>query len=159
MSEKFDAIVVGAGFGGSTCAALLAKRGLRTLLVDKNAVPGGKAMTVGDKGFRYDLWPIVGGPSLNSRFAEALDELERLIAHADATLAGMGGENLEEHRYWRGMALRGLGREAEALAEFRTALAFNPLYAPARAALAAGANGVMVEFRDTARKPGYYCFC
>ena len=76
MSNQFDVIVVGAGFGGATCAALLARRGLRTLLVDKNAVPGGKAMTVGEKGFRYDLWPIVGGPSLNSRFAEALDELE-----------------------------------------------------------------------------------
>jgi prolycopene isomerase len=76
VSQKFDVIVVGAGFGGATCAALLARRGLRTLLVDKNAVPGGKAMTVGEKGFRYDLWPIVGGPSLNSRFAEVLDELE-----------------------------------------------------------------------------------
>ena len=76
MGDGFDAIVVGAGFGGATCAALLAKRGLRTLLVDKNAVPGGKAMTVGERGFRYDLWPIVGGPSLNSRFAEVLDELE-----------------------------------------------------------------------------------
>jgi prolycopene isomerase len=75
VSDGFDAIVVGAGFGGATCAALLAKRGLRTLLIDKNAVPGGKAMTVGEKGFRYDLWPIVGGPSLNSRFAEVLDEL------------------------------------------------------------------------------------
>jgi phytoene dehydrogenase-like protein len=76
VSDRFDVIVVGAGFGGATCAALLAKRGLRTLLVDKNAIPGGKAMTVGEKGFRYDLWPIVGGPSLNSRFAEVLDELE-----------------------------------------------------------------------------------
>ena len=76
MSDSFDVIVVGAGFGGATCAALLAKRGLRTLLIDKNAIPGGKAMTVGEKGFRYDLWPIVGGPSLNSRFAEVLDELE-----------------------------------------------------------------------------------
>jgi prolycopene isomerase len=75
MSEKFDAIVVGAGFGGATCAALLSRRGLRTLLIDKNAIPGGKAMTVGKDGFRYDLWPIVGGPSLNSRFVEALAEL------------------------------------------------------------------------------------
>jgi phytoene dehydrogenase-like protein len=76
VSDSFDVIVVGAGFGGATCAALLARRGLRTLLIDKNAIPGGKAMTVGEKGFRYDLWPIVGGPSLNSRFAEVLDELE-----------------------------------------------------------------------------------
>jgi len=75
VGDSFDAIVVGAGFGGATCAALLAKRGLRTLLVDKNAIPGGKAMTVGERGFRHELWPIVGGPSLNSRFAEVLAEL------------------------------------------------------------------------------------
>ncbi len=61
MGDRFDAIVIGAGMGGATCAALLARRGLRTLLIDKNAVPGGKAMTVGKPGsFRYDLWPIVG---------------------------------------------------------------------------------------------------
>jgi prolycopene isomerase len=76
MSERFDAIVVGAGMGGATCAALLASRGLSTLLVDKNSIPGGKAMTVGQEGFRYDLWPIVGGPSLDSRFAQVLDEIE-----------------------------------------------------------------------------------
>ena len=45
--DAFDAIVVGAGFGGSACAAVLAKEGLRVCLVDKNSLPGGKAMTVG----------------------------------------------------------------------------------------------------------------
>ena len=30
--SRYDAIVVGAGFGGSSCAGLLAKRGLRVLL-------------------------------------------------------------------------------------------------------------------------------
>jgi len=75
-NEEFDVIVVGAGIGGATCAALLAKRGVRTLLVDKNAIPGGKAMVAGrEDGFRYDLWPIVGGPSVGSQFARVLDEL------------------------------------------------------------------------------------
>jgi prolycopene isomerase len=74
--EKYDVIVVGAGIGGATCAALLARRGVRTLLVDKNTKPGGKAMVAGrEGGFRYDLWPIVGGPSLDSQFARVLDEL------------------------------------------------------------------------------------
>ncbi len=76
MEQRYDVIVIGAGIGGATCAALLARRGIRTLLLDKNAIPGGKAMTVAKDGFRYDLWPIVGGPSLNSRFAEVLEELE-----------------------------------------------------------------------------------
>jgi phytoene dehydrogenase-like protein len=76
-AEKHDVIVVGAGIGGATCAALLARRGVRTLLVDQNARPGGKAMVAGrEGGFRYDLWPIVGGPAVGSQFARVLDELE-----------------------------------------------------------------------------------
>ncbi|MEJ2314355.1 MAG: FAD-dependent oxidoreductase [Nitrospirota bacterium] len=39
-------IVIGAGFGGSSCAGLLAKRGLEVLLVEKNAQAGGKAMSL-----------------------------------------------------------------------------------------------------------------
>jgi prolycopene isomerase len=76
MDRSWDVIVIGAGIGGATCAALLARRGVRTLLIDKNAMPGGKAMTVGGSGFRYELWPIVGGPSLDSQFARVLEELD-----------------------------------------------------------------------------------
>lgn len=51
----YDAIVVGAGPSGSTCAALLAKQGVRVLLVDREGFPrdkpcgdavGGKALNV-----------------------------------------------------------------------------------------------------------------
>jgi phytoene dehydrogenase-like protein len=76
MAERYDAIVVGAGIGGATCGALLARRGLRVLVLDKNSRPGGKAMTVSKNGFRYELWPIVGGPSLGSQFSRVLSELD-----------------------------------------------------------------------------------
>ncbi|MCZ7525650.1 MAG: NAD(P)/FAD-dependent oxidoreductase [Acidimicrobiia bacterium] len=66
----FDVIVVGAGYGGATCAALLAEEGLRVCLVDKNPRPGGKAMTIAKDGYRYELWPIAGGPSEGSRVHE-----------------------------------------------------------------------------------------
>lgn len=75
MEERYDAIVVGAGFGGSICAALLAHRGVRTLLIDKNATAGGKALTFSKRGFRYEFWPMIGGPSLNSRIGQALEEI------------------------------------------------------------------------------------
>ena len=75
MEERYDAIVVGAGIGGATCGALLARRGLRVLVLDKNSLPGGKAMTVSKNGFCYELWPIVGGPSLGSQFSRVLEEL------------------------------------------------------------------------------------
>lgn len=66
----------------------------------------------------------------------ARGEYGQIIALADQTLASMKGENLEEHRLWKGRALRALGREADALAEFRTALEFNPLFLEAIEALA-----------------------
>lgn len=67
----------------------------------------------------------------------ALGRHEDLLARADATLAPMKGEQLEESQYWRGMALRGLGREDEARAAFEAALRYHPGWAPAERALAA----------------------
>ncbi len=58
MAEKYDAVVVGAGVGGLACAALLAKRGLRPLVLDKNERLGGKVMTTTRDGFTYEYWPI-----------------------------------------------------------------------------------------------------
>jgi len=74
---EYDVIVVGAGYGGVTCAATLAIEGKRVLLVDKNPSAGGKVMTVRRSGYGYELWPIAGGPSEESLFhklAELLDE-------------------------------------------------------------------------------------
>jgi prolycopene isomerase len=91
MGEKYDTIVVGAGFGGSACAALLAKRGLKTLLVDKNAVAGGKALTMSKEGFRYEFWPVVGGPSQPSQFHAVLKELGMESEVELLTPPGIGG--------------------------------------------------------------------
>jgi prolycopene isomerase len=44
-SDRYDAIVVGAGVGGLTTAALLAHEGRRTLLVEQADRVGGRAMT------------------------------------------------------------------------------------------------------------------
>ena len=38
----YDVIVIGAGYGGATAAALLARAGKRVALVDKTPRPGGK---------------------------------------------------------------------------------------------------------------------
>ncbi|MFO7962883.1 MAG: FAD-dependent oxidoreductase [Desulfobacterales bacterium] len=73
--NQFDAIVIGAGPGGAPCAALLAKGGLKTLLIEQNNRAGGKAMTVNKDGFTYELWPVTGGPMYNSRFEEILAQL------------------------------------------------------------------------------------
>ena len=74
-AEYYDVIVVGAGPGGISCGALLAKWGLKTLVVDKNSQVGGKSMTVSKRGFRYEYWPIAACPSTNTRFHTLLKTL------------------------------------------------------------------------------------
>jgi len=45
MTDKFDAIVVGAGHNGLVCSALLAKAGKRVLVLEANEQVGGAAVT------------------------------------------------------------------------------------------------------------------
>jgi phytoene dehydrogenase-like protein len=45
MTDKFDAIVVGAGHNGLVCSALLAKAGKRVLILEANEQVGGAAIT------------------------------------------------------------------------------------------------------------------
>lgn len=75
MAEKYDVIVIGAGFGGSSCAALLAKRGLKVLLLEKNAKAGGKAMSLSKKGFTYTAWVVITAPIQGNMFEAVLKEL------------------------------------------------------------------------------------
>ena len=42
MVEKFNVIVIGSGTGGAGCAAILASAGLKTILLEKNPVLGGR---------------------------------------------------------------------------------------------------------------------
>ena len=44
MAKDCDVIVVGVGPGVTCCAALLSKKGLKVLLMEKNAKVGGKTM-------------------------------------------------------------------------------------------------------------------
>lgn len=75
-ARSYDVIVVGAGFGGASCAGLLAKRGLDVLLVEKNAQAGGKAMSLSKKGFTYTAWVVIGAPVEGNLYQVILDELD-----------------------------------------------------------------------------------
>lgn len=56
---KYDAVVVGAGAGGLSAAALLAKKGLKTLIVEKSAVIGGRLGASFFKGSLIDNGPHI----------------------------------------------------------------------------------------------------
>jgi len=45
MSTQYDVVVIGAGLGGLTAAALLARAGRKTLLIERNHSVGGAAST------------------------------------------------------------------------------------------------------------------
>ena len=78
-SDQFDAIVIGAGPGGTTVASLLANEGKRVLLIDKNDRAGGRMSTYAKDGFSYELFPLNGVPSTNSLF----EELSRRLGKQD----------------------------------------------------------------------------
>ncbi len=52
---EIDVIIIGGGMGGLTCGALLAKRGLKVLIVEKNQKVGGCCTSFQKDGFSFDL--------------------------------------------------------------------------------------------------------
>lgn len=74
--DTFDAIIVGAGPGGSALSAILANAGMKVLLVDKHDRAGGKMMTIENKGFSYEMFPLNGVPTRNSHFEKLMKELD-----------------------------------------------------------------------------------
>ena len=55
--KREHVIVIGAGFGGMSAAALLAKNGFDVTVVEKNDQPGGRAIVWKEKGFVFDMGP------------------------------------------------------------------------------------------------------
>ncbi|ANM30281.1 FAD-dependent oxidoreductase [Acidobacteria bacterium Mor1] len=54
-NESFDAIVIGSGMGGLTCAALLARDGERVLVLEKHYTAGGFTHVFKRSGYEWDV--------------------------------------------------------------------------------------------------------
>lgn len=98
VTDTYDVIVVGAGYGGVTAAALCAKAGMRVLLLDKNNQAGGKAQTIRRRGYAYEMWPVLSLPASESRFHDLVTELG---IEDDAGLIVPEGDNAIELKYLR----------------------------------------------------------
>lgn len=96
MTDQYDVIVVGAGYGGVTAAAMCAKADKRVLLVEKGNQAGGKAQTIRRGGYAYEMWPVLSLPAADSRFHELVDALG--IAE-DAPLIVPEGDRAIELKY------------------------------------------------------------
>ena len=53
--DRFDAIVVGAGIGGLTAGALLARAGRKVLVLDQHSVAGGNGTVFRRRGYEFDV--------------------------------------------------------------------------------------------------------
>lgn len=62
----YDAVVIGAGIGGLICAAILARAGVRVLLVEQHYMVGGYCSTFRRGPFTFDaathFYPLLGNP-------------------------------------------------------------------------------------------------
>lgn len=76
--EKYDVIVAGAGSAGFVAAVQAARLGAKTLLVEKNGMPGG-ILTVGGN-----------------------NEIAQFWAHGKQVIAGIGYEYVKNLKNWRG---------------------------------------------------------
>ena len=73
---KYDAVIIGAGLGGLTCGALLAKSGLKTLIIEQHSIPGGYCTSFKRKGFIFDsAVHFTEGLGEGGRFHQILKDL------------------------------------------------------------------------------------
>src|SRR5262249_51950236 len=65
--RRYDGIVIGSGIGGLVCANLMARGGMKVLLLEKHYMLGGFCSTFRRKGFVFDaathFYPLLGNPS------------------------------------------------------------------------------------------------
>lgn len=54
MGTSYDAVIIGAGMGGLSCGALLAKEGLRVLICEQSSKPGGYCQNFKLNGFIFN---------------------------------------------------------------------------------------------------------
>jgi len=79
-------VVVGAGLGGLSAALRLAGAGRRVTVLEREAVPGGRAGLLADQGYSFDTGPTV--LTMPDLIADALE------AAVDAALGGTGPRTL-----------------------------------------------------------------
>ena len=98
-TRQYDAIIIGAGPGGLTCSMLLAKAGVKVLILAKSDVVGGRTRLVSKDGFTFDRGPtFFHYPEISEEIFSALgkdvhEELELIRLEPNYRLIfGQGGQ-------------------------------------------------------------------
>ena len=98
-THHYDAIIIGAGPGGLVCSMLLAKAGVKVLILEKSDVVGGRTRLVSKDGFTFDRGPtFFHYPEISEEIFAALsmdvhEELELIRLEPNYRLIfGQGGQ-------------------------------------------------------------------
>lgn len=92
LKDEYDAIIIGAGIGGLTCGALLAKNGLKTLVLEQNYKPGGYVTSYRRKGFIFDVPHVLSGCAKDA-------PIERIISYLGLDIKFIESEPFQKFIY------------------------------------------------------------
>ena len=81
VPEQVDIIVIGAGIGGLTAAALLAKEGKRVLVLEQHDQAGGNTHVFNEQGFEFDTGLHYVGKSVSISLVYIYISLTTSIIH------------------------------------------------------------------------------
>ena len=98
-SVDFDAIVIGAGHNGLTCAAYLARHGLRTLLLEARATVGGTAASDEFDGATVNICNCDHLTFRTTPIADELDLTSHGLSYIDMVPSQLNGD-WESRRFW-----------------------------------------------------------
>lgn len=103
VRDRYDVVVIGAGIGGLTAAALLAKRGQSVLVIEQHYIPGGCCTAIRRRDVAVDVGAalLFGWEGENSAHRFVMNELEEeidMIPHEAAYRIHVGGKTVT---FWR----------------------------------------------------------
>ncbi len=75
VDKHFDVVIIGAGIAGLTCGALLAKKGNKVLIVEKNPIVGGYCSSFHKDGFIFDVVSILLGCGKGGKIYNILEKI------------------------------------------------------------------------------------
>jgi all-trans-retinol 13,14-reductase len=75
LDKHFDVVIIGAGIGGLTCGALLAKAGANVLIAERHKRPGGFVVDYERKGYRFQVPHLAGGCGPGGAITRVIDHL------------------------------------------------------------------------------------
>jgi phytoene desaturase len=93
--EKFDVIVIGSGLGGLTAATLLARKGIKMLVVEKKNQLGGRFSTIEYKGFQLPTGAILIPDSWLKKLLDEVGVNQNLFCPISRIFYNINRENHE----------------------------------------------------------------